>query len=157
MALCLADSLIACGGLDQRDLMEGFVRWWREGHNSHYHRCFDIGITTRQALHRFVQTGDPVSGSTEANTAGNGSIMRLAPVALRWAGDPEQAIWAARAQSVTTHGAQAAVEGCALLAEILAEAITTGDKQTVLRSRSASEPTITAVAKVPGAARTATT
>ena len=73
--------------------------------------------------------------------------MRLAPVALRWAGDPEQAIWAARAQSVTTHGAQAAVEGCALLAEILAEAITSGDKQTVLRSRSASESTIAAVAK----------
>jgi ADP-ribosylglycohydrolase len=30
LALCLADSLIACGGLDQRDLMERFVRLWRE-------------------------------------------------------------------------------------------------------------------------------
>ena len=29
LALCLADSLIACGGLVQRDLMERFVRWWR--------------------------------------------------------------------------------------------------------------------------------
>ena len=54
MALCLADSLIACGEIDQRDLMERFVRWWREGHNSHNGRCFDIGITTRRALQRFV-------------------------------------------------------------------------------------------------------
>jgi hypothetical protein len=34
LALCLADSLIACGGLDQRDLMQRFVRWWRDGKNS---------------------------------------------------------------------------------------------------------------------------
>ena len=67
--------------------------------------------------------------------AGNGSIMRLAPVALRWAGSREQAIAAARAQSVTTHAAPAAVEACALLAEILTEAIATGDKAAVLLAR----------------------
>ncbi|MGC2412165.1 MAG: ADP-ribosylglycohydrolase family protein [Stellaceae bacterium] len=92
LALCLADSLIACGGLDQRDLMSRFVRWWREGENSHNGRCFDVGITTRQALSRFVRTGDPVAGSTDPNAAGNGSIMRLAPVVLRWVNEPAQAI-----------------------------------------------------------------
>src|SRR5690606_17286038 len=30
MALCLADSLIACRGLDETDLMERFVRWYRD-------------------------------------------------------------------------------------------------------------------------------
>jgi ADP-ribosyl-[dinitrogen reductase] hydrolase len=146
MALCLADSLIACGGLDQRDLMERFVRWWREGYNSHNGRCFDIGITTRQALQRFLDTGDPIAGSTNANTAGNGSIMRLAPVALRWVDDREQAVSAARAQSVTTHGTPAAIEGCALLAGILVETIATGDKASVLRRRSANESSIAAIA-----------
>ena len=146
MALCLADSLIACGRLDQRDLIERFVRWWSKGENSHNGRCFDIGITTRQALHRFRETGDPVAGSTDPNTAGNGSIMRLAPVALRWAHDPQQAIAAARGQSVTTHGAPAAVEACAVLAEILVEAIATGDKEAALRPRAAGEPSIAAVA-----------
>jgi len=145
MALCLADSLIACGGLDQHELMERFVRWWRAGHNSHNGRCFDIGITTRQALQRFVETGDPVAGSTDPNTAGNGSIMRLAPVALRWASDPRRAVTAARAQSVTTHAAPAAVEGCALLADILVEAIATGEKPGVLRHRLAKEPSIAAI------------
>jgi ADP-ribosyl-[dinitrogen reductase] hydrolase len=139
MALCLADSLIARDGLDQRDLMERFVRWWRHGENSHNGRCFDIGITAREALHRFLQTGDPVAGSVDPMKAGNGSIMRLAPVALRWAGGREQAIAAARAQSVTTHAAPAAVEACALLAEILTEAIATDNKEAVLRPRAAGE------------------
>jgi ADP-ribosyl-[dinitrogen reductase] hydrolase len=147
MALCLADSLIARGGLDQRDLMERFVRWWREGHNSHNGRCFDIGITTRQALHSFAATGEPVAGSTDPQAAGNGSIMRLAPIVLRWVDEPEQAIAAARAQSVTTHGAPAAVEGCAVLAEILLDAIATGDRDSSLRPRRSIEPTIDAVAQ----------
>jgi ADP-ribosylglycohydrolase len=146
MTLCLADSLIARGGLEQRDLMERFVRWWREGENSHNGRCFDIGITTRQALRRFLETGDPIAGATDPNTAGNGSIMRLAPVALRWADDPGQAIVAARAQSTTTHAAPAAVEGCALLAEILVEAILSGDKSAALRNRAAGEPSIAGIA-----------
>src|SRR6478672_8351522 len=60
MSLCLADSLIACRALDERDLIERFVRWWREGHNSYNGRCFDIGVTTRQAPHRFGDTGDPM-------------------------------------------------------------------------------------------------
>jgi ADP-ribosyl-[dinitrogen reductase] hydrolase len=146
MALCLADSLIACGGLDQRDLMERFLRWWQEGYNSHNGRCFDIGITTRNALDRFQDSGDPIAGSTDPNTAGNGSVMRLAPVALRWVNEPAEAIAAARAQSVTTHGAPAAVEGCALLADILIAAIVNGDKPLVLRRRSAAEPSIEAIA-----------
>jgi ADP-ribosyl-[dinitrogen reductase] hydrolase len=79
---------------------------------------------------RFLETGDPIAGSIDPNTAGNGSIMRLAPVALRWAYDPPKAIAVAHAQSVTTHAAPAAVAGCALLAEILVEAIVTGGPAT---------------------------
>ena len=54
MALCLADSLLADGGLDQRDLMARFVRWWQCGERSATGRCFDIGNTTRAALQRFI-------------------------------------------------------------------------------------------------------
>jgi ADP-ribosyl-[dinitrogen reductase] hydrolase len=146
MALCLADSLMACSTLDQRDPMQRFVRWWREGYNSHNGRCFDIGVTTRQALQLFRETGDPIAGSTDPNTVGNGSIIRLAPVALRWAGDQERAISAAHAQNVTTQGAPAAVEGCTLLAEILIEAIATGDRVPALRSRPTGGASIAAIA-----------
>ncbi len=147
LALCLADSLLARDRLDQRDLMERFVRWWREGENSVTGRCFDIGATTKAALARFLDTGNPISGSSDPHSAGNGSIMRLAPVVLRWPGEPIAAISAARAQSVTTHAAPAAVEGCALLAEILLEAVDTGSKPVTLRPRRSAEPSIDAVAK----------
>lgn len=146
MALCLADSLIACDGLQQDDLMRRFVRWFLHGENSATGRCFDIGTTTLTALQAFQKTGDPVAGSTDPQSAGNGSIMRLAPVVLRWLEDREAAIAAARAQSVTTHGAASAVEGCALLAEILLDAIATGDRTVLREPRSSPDSAIAAIA-----------
>ena len=99
MALCLADSLIAGADLDQRDLMERFLRWYQNGENSPSHRCVDIGNLTRSALERFRTTGDPLAGTNHERGAGNGSIMRLAPIALRWHLDPQTAAEKARAQS----------------------------------------------------------
>jgi ADP-ribosyl-[dinitrogen reductase] hydrolase len=123
MALCLADSLIACNGLDERDLMERFCRWYQAGENSCTGGCFDIGITTRNALEQFRRTGDPIAGPTDARTAGNGSIMRLAPVALRYWNDGERLRDVSRRQSYTTHGAVEAVDACEALASILASLI----------------------------------
>ncbi|MGU3329458.1 ADP-ribosylglycohydrolase family protein [Methylobacterium mesophilicum] len=123
MALCLADSLIACDGLDERDLMERFCRWHDSGENSSTGACFDIGITTRQALEQFRQTDDPIAGPTDDRTGGNGSIMRLAPVAIRYWNDPEHLRDAARRQSYVTHGATETVDACDALATVLASLI----------------------------------
>lgn len=137
MALCLADSLLACGTLDELDLMQRFLRWRRDGENSVTGSCFDIGAATSGALSRFEETGNPLAGSTHERSGGNGSIMRLAPVVLRWHNDRESALDAARRQSRTTHGATAAVEGAAFLADVLLDAIATGDKAYALRARDA--------------------
>lgn len=80
MMLCLADSLIEMGGMDLRDQTERYIRWFRKGENSVTGHCFDIGMTVRDALARFEATGNPKSGSASENSAGNGSLMRLAPV-----------------------------------------------------------------------------
>src|SRR5687768_9717076 len=112
MALCLAESLIECGGFDARDQMTRYVRWWREGHLSSTGRCFDIGNTTRAALARFERTGDPLAGSTSPNAAGNGSLMRLAPMAMFYAQRPEEGIRLCGESSRTTHGAREAVDAC---------------------------------------------
>ena len=74
LALCLATSLMEKGYFDPVDQMTRYVRWWREGYLSSTGRCFDIGNTTAGALNRFVQTGQPASGSTSPRAAGNGSI-----------------------------------------------------------------------------------
>lgn len=123
MALCLGDSLIACDGLDERDLMERFSRWYKAGENSSTGKCFDIGITTRNALEKFQRTGDPIAGPTDDRTAGNGSIMRLAPVAIRYHNDLERLRDAARRQSYVTHGATEAVDACEAMALILGRLI----------------------------------
>lgn len=114
-----AESLIARRGSDLGDQLSRYVDWYRKGVNSSIGRCFDIGITTRDALNRFEQTGDPHSGPTGEFTAGNGSIMRLAPVILAYAHERTQAREQAAASSRTTHGAVLAVDGCRLMADIL--------------------------------------
>jgi len=123
MALALADSLTAYPELDAHDLMERFVAWHRDGTYSCTGSCFDIGITTAEALRRFERTGNPFAGSTDPDKAGNGSIMRLAPVAIRHWSDRDTLLRVARDQSRTTHAAAEAVEACEALALILAEAI----------------------------------
>ena len=123
MALALADSLAASERLDARDLMDRFVKWWQDGDYSCSGHCFDIGNSTRAALDRYLQTGDPLSGSTDPESAGNGSLMRLAPVALRFWHDRPRLIAAAAEQSRTTHGAEEAVDACRAFAELLADAI----------------------------------
>ena len=132
MALCLATSLIEQGGFDARDQMERYVRWWREGYMSSTGRCFDIGGTVRSALTRFERDGEPHAGSTEPNSAGNGSLMRLAPVAMYFASDPAAAIRMAADSSRTTHGAQGAVDACRYFAGLLVGALEGVDKQTLL-------------------------
>lgn len=132
MALCLAESLVECGGFDAADQMRRYVRWYREGHMSSTGRCFDIGTTTRMALERFEETGDPWCGSNDPGTAGNGSIMRLAPVVLAFAISPGEAIAMAARSSWTTHGAREAVDGCRYLAALLLGAVHGASKEELL-------------------------
>ena len=135
MALALADSLAASETLDCRDLMDRFVRWWQHGDYSHTGGCFDIGNTTLDALDRYQQTGDPLAGSTDPRSAGNGSLMRLAPVALRFWQDRPRLIAAAADQSRTTHGAEEAVDTCRTFAALLADAIAGSPRADVLAPR----------------------
>ncbi|MEO0559519.1 MAG: ADP-ribosylglycohydrolase family protein [Bacteroidota bacterium] len=132
MALALAESLLACTGHDPVDQLERYVRWWRHGETSCTGHCFDIGNTVRDALQRYLDTGTPDAGPTHPHTAGNGSIMRLAPVVLAYAPDPKATVAAAAASSRTTHGAPEAIDACRLLAEILLRALGGADRDATL-------------------------
>jgi len=132
MALCLAESLITCAGFDPVDQLTRYVRWKREGHLSSTGRCFDIGNTVAAALARFEREGQPWPGSVDAFSAGNGSIMRLAPVPLFFARDPEVAIARAADSSRTTHGATEAVDACRYLAGLIVGALQGRSKDELL-------------------------
>lgn len=128
MALALADSLIASAAkgalFEPMEAQKRFVDWWRHGAYSPTGECFDIGLTTREALARFESTGDPSAGSDDPNAAGNGSLMRLAPVAI-WGvnHDPGDVIRVAHLQSRTTHAAPACLDACTVYALTLRAAI----------------------------------
>jgi ADP-ribosyl-[dinitrogen reductase] hydrolase len=118
MALCLAESLVECGGFDLRDQMDRYVRWWRKGHHSSTGRCFDIGNTVRAALSQFQQNGEPAAGSEDTRSAGNGSIMRLAPVPIAAAGGGDAIHYSAQS-SRGTHQASACLDACRYLGGML--------------------------------------
>ena len=59
LALCLAESLVERRGFDPRDQLDRYLSWYRSGHLSATGHCFDIGGTTRAALHTYERTGDP--------------------------------------------------------------------------------------------------
>jgi ADP-ribosylglycohydrolase len=103
-------------------------------------RCFDIGGTTRSALVRFLNDRGPYAGSTSASSAGNGSIMRLAPVPLFFAATPVEAIERAADSSRTTHGAVEAVDACRYLAALLVGAVLGASKDELISDHYAPAP-----------------
>ena len=132
MALCLAASLVECQRFDGRDQMQRYLRWRDQGYMGSNGFCFDIGGTVAAALHIFERTGNPFAGSIDPATAGNGSLMRLAPVPLFYAHDPKIAIEQAANSSRTTHGAVAAVDACRYLAALIIGALQGQPKEELL-------------------------
>lgn len=134
MALCLAESLTHCGGFDAKHQMDMYVRWYKEGFLSSNGLCFDIGTTVEDALERFIHSGDPIAGSTDPQSAGNGSLMRLAPVPMFYAGSLSNAVKFAASSSRTTHGCIEAVDACRLYAYMLVLALGGASKEEILQS-----------------------
>ena len=132
MALCLATSLIESGGFDASDQMQRYLRWRDKGYMSSTGLCFDIGNTVARALSRFSETGDPWAGSSDPSSAGNGSLMRLAPVPMHFANDAALAIERSADSSRTTHAAREAVDACRYFAGLLVGALNGTDKSLIL-------------------------
>jgi ADP-ribosyl-[dinitrogen reductase] hydrolase len=132
MALCLAQSLIHCAGLDGSDQMQRYCAWQERGYMSSNGRCFDIGITVRAALDRYCRSGDPYSGAKDPRSAGNGSIMRLAPIAMAFHRCSDQLDQACIDSSRTTHGASECLEACVLLGRMIQRALAGQSKDEIL-------------------------
>jgi ADP-ribosylglycohydrolase len=134
MALCLAESLLEKHGFDPKDQMDRYCRWWKEGYLSSNGICFDIGSTVRAALAFYLRTGDPFAGATDPLTAGNGSLMRLAPVVLAFRRSSGWAIHHAGESSRTTHAAPTTVDGCRYFAGLVLGALEGRSKEELLSS-----------------------
>ena len=110
MALCLATSLIHQRGFDPVDQMNRYCNWRNVGYMSSNGRCFDIGITVATALDRYLRTRDPFAGDPDPKTAGNGALMRLAPVPMYFRASAQDVVRFCGECTRITHAAQEAME-----------------------------------------------
>jgi ADP-ribosyl-[dinitrogen reductase] hydrolase len=135
LALALADS-IAEVGWDLNDQATRYVEWWRTGKYSVNGRCFDIGVTTKRALNKFLDEGNALtSGDASEHASGNGSIMRLAPVPIRYAdlypSKFEEFSRLAEESSLPTHASEHCLSACRYLATVIAALIQGEDRDEV--------------------------
>jgi len=134
MALCLGTSLVETGRFDPGDQMNRYCRWMTEGYLSSNGTCFDIGRTVSHALRQFQRTGEPFCGSVDPRSAGNGSIMRLAPVPMFFYPDEEAAIHFSGESSRPTHGATECIDACRLFGLMIFKTLAGRDKEEILFS-----------------------
>lgn len=132
MAYALGQSLIYRGGFDAMDQMDKYLAWYRHGAFSCTGKCFDIGNTIRDALERYEVSNNPFSGSKDPMSAGNGSLMRVAPVILFYYDNIRNTILYAGESSKTTHGAEEAVVACQYFAAIVHAAISGVEKDIII-------------------------
>ncbi|QSG13381.1 ADP-ribosylglycohydrolase [Halapricum desulfuricans] len=115
LALRIARSLVEQGAFDGRDIADRFHEWYESD-------PFDIGLMTADALREYG-TGSSWRDAgrnvwqhrEEGSNAGNGSVMRCAPHAIAFAGDPDALVRASRQSSAITHYDPRCTYGCAVL------------------------------------------
>jgi ADP-ribosylglycohydrolase len=120
LILCTVDSLVG-SELDIEDMGRRFIRWMNQGLWTATGDVFDVGLTTTDALLR-IADGSPAedAGGRDEHNNGNGSLMRIIPVALRFAEEPCD-VFAQRLERVSaiTHGHPRAKMACALFGFVI--------------------------------------
>jgi ADP-ribosyl-[dinitrogen reductase] hydrolase len=132
MALCLAHSLAYRNGFNAEDQMNRYCNWWQLGYMSSTGDCFDIGMTVVTALRGYLESKDPFQGSADPLSAGNGSLMRLAPIAMFYHHNLELMLRYAGESSRTTHGAEECIDACRYFANLLHAAFLGANKDDIL-------------------------
>lgn len=133
MALCLAQSLIDCQGMDVKDQMDKYLKWVDEGYMSCTGQCVGMGQTVLRALSRYHKTGDPYQGDPNPKHAGSGCIMRLAPVPIYFHKDAKSAILESVNSARVTHGSLQALQCSAYFAGLIWAALNGYSKEEILK------------------------
>jgi ADP-ribosylglycohydrolase len=134
MMLCLAASLANTGGVqDPANVLSHYLAWYIEGYMSSSGSLFDIGRTTRDALDDYRTYGRLVARTDAPYQAGNGSVMRIAPIPIMFGMQTLSKGWAAGEESSkTTHTNAEAIWGCGLWAVLTGMAIRGYPKEQLL-------------------------
>jgi len=130
MALALADSI--AHGWDTTDQLKRYIDWFHNGTYSVNGNCFDIGTTTRYALTQFELT-QQIKADDDDACSGNGCIMRLAPVPIKYWASSElipNLVESCR----TTHGSQQCIHTTVAMGLILTDLFGGASKQEAIEN-----------------------
>jgi len=120
MSLCIARALVAAGGWDLRGIADNFVAWMRG-------KPVDIGSTCRRGIRDFMVKGQLETPFNDWD-AGNGAVMRMAPVALFTLGDEAELARCALAQARLTHHHPLSDAACVTVGRMVQQAILGADR-----------------------------
>ncbi|CAF1174152.1 unnamed protein product, partial [Didymodactylos carnosus] len=133
MALCLAASLIAKHGFNAYDQLVRYKWWYRDEYMSSTGRCFDIGKASSDSIEEFARRQQTFAQNNDISNkhidylseraAGNGALMRLAPVPLFFWRSPPDAINFAGQSALLTHGDIRAADACRYYAALICAAL----------------------------------
>ena len=114
-ALCLLASLLHCQKLEPQDLGSRFISWYEHGYLAVDNHVFDVGIQSANAIQKLIR-GVPAleAGGVGEYSQGNGSLMRVLPLALWHRGSDADLVQDAHDQSRVTH-AHVIVQACCAL------------------------------------------
>lgn len=133
MALCLAESLLECGGFDARDQVQRYLRWQQEGHLSATGRCLGITPSVARALAAAQWRRQPFSGSHDPRCLDPEVLARCVPAVLHAFGSAAEAARLAGESARTTCQAPLAIEACRFFGAALHAALSGANKAAVLR------------------------
>lgn len=152
MALCLGASLVLCQDFNPYDQLVRYKWWYRYGYMSSTGKCFDIGVATRNSIvnfekrqHEFANRNKVEFNNidhlknpdllrqfdcycSERGVAGNGALMRLAPVPLFFREHPKYAVEFSGISGVITHGDKKAEDACRYYGALIVAALNGTDK-----------------------------
>jgi ADP-ribosyl-[dinitrogen reductase] hydrolase len=123
MALCLADSLLACGGFDARDQVERYVRWRQEGYLSATGECVGITPSVVRALAAAQWRRQVFAGSHEPRQQDPEPLSRVAPVVMFAFTSVEEAVLLAGEAARITCQAPGVLEVCRVFGAMLHAAL----------------------------------
>jgi ADP-ribosylglycohydrolase len=133
MSLCIADSLLVKQRYDGSDIRIRFWNWWNKGYCNAFgkeaargrpRRSVGLGGNISKSISSMVECQIPTpTFESSGQDSGNGSLMRLAPIAIFYSADETACMHYARESSYTTHPGRIAAECCAFQAFLIARAI----------------------------------
>lgn len=113
-ALCLLASLLECGKFSLTDFADRLLQWHDQGYLAVDGDVFDVGNQTADALDNLRDgVSARESGGASERDNGNGSLMRVLPLALWHTGTDEELVKDAHLQSLPTHAHARSLVACA--------------------------------------------